>query len=104
MKKIISLMLALLMIASVCVLPVSAAEATCDPLQVKVTDAAKGIITVSSKINDTAKENRYVTVIVLPNTAPLNSYAENTLALATAVVDLNGDFFTSFKFEEATES
>ncbi len=102
MKKIISLMLALLMIASVCVLPVSAAAVTFDASSIKVTDAAQGIITVSSKLNDAARENRYVTVIVLNNTTPLASYVGNTLALSTAVVDLNGDFFTSFKFEEAT--
>ena len=102
MKKIISLMLALLMIASVCVLPVSAANVAFDVSDIKVTNAAQGIITVSSNLEDTARENRYVTVIVLPNTAPLNTYASSTLALATAVVDLNGEFFASFKFEEPT--
>ena len=103
MKKIISLMLALLMIASVCVLPVSAANVAFDVSDIRVTDAAKGIVTVTSNIeNEAARENRYVTVIVLPNTLPLAEYMGNTLALNTAVVDLEGNFFTSFKFEEET--
>ena len=102
MKKIISLMLALMMIASVCVLPVSAANVTFDVSDIKVTNAAKGIITVSSNLEDTVSENRYVTVVVLPNTTPLTNYVGNTLALSTAIVDLEGNFFTSFQFEENT--
>ena len=96
-------MLTLLLVMSVCTLPVlAAANVTFDAADIKVTDAAQGIITVSSNLEDTVTENRYVTVIVLPNSTPLSEYAANTLALSSAIVDLNGDFFSSFKFEEAT--
>ena len=70
MKKIISLMLTLLMIMSVCSLPVFAANVTFDASDIKVIDAAQGIIAVSTNLEDTVTENRYVTVMVLPNTTP----------------------------------
>jgi len=98
MKKVLTLLLTLCMIVSVCALPVSAAATiSFDSADIQMLDAAEGILKVSSNLTDTVKENRYVTLIVVPEGTPLSEYATKTVALSSAIVDLEGNFYMSVK-------
>ncbi|MBQ2897621.1 MAG: S-layer homology domain-containing protein [Clostridia bacterium] len=99
MKKALTLLLTLCLIVSVCALPVSAASISFNSTNIEVVNAAQGTIKVSGVLaNDTPTENRYVTVIGLPS--GITEYDGNTLAMSTAIVDLQGNFSATFAFNQ----
>ena len=103
MKKALTLLLALCLIVSVCTLPVSAAVSIpFNSNNIEILDAAQGTIRVSGQItNDPDKilENRYVTIMVLPDGLTPKDY-KSEVAMITVTAGTDGKFSKTFTFTE----